>query len=69
MQPTETDTRHLFSQFETAGEILGFVYRRIYRGWPAQLFTLDETKRFLASFWRMLRLNLLKQECSKPALS
>lgn len=46
MKPTETDTRDLFSQFETAGEILGFVYRQCTETGLRQLFTFDEAKQF-----------------------
>jgi hypothetical protein len=46
MKPIETDTSDPFSQFETAGEILGFVYRQCTEAGLRQLFTFDEAKQF-----------------------
>ena len=46
MKPIETDTSDPFSQFETAGEILGFVFRQCTEAGLRQLFTLDEAKQF-----------------------
>ena len=46
MKPTEADTRDPFSQFETAGEILGFVFRQCTEAGLRQLFTFDEAKQF-----------------------
>ena len=46
MKPTETDTRDPFSQFETAGEIMGFVFRLCTPDGLRQLFTFDEAKQF-----------------------
>ena len=49
-KPTETDMSDPFSQFETAGEILGFVYRQCSPDGLRQLFTFDEAKRFHREF-------------------
>ena len=49
MKPTETDSDP-FSQFETAGEILGFVYRQCTADDLRQLFTFDEAKQFHREF-------------------
>ncbi|MGB8827036.1 MAG: hypothetical protein WCD25_27220 [Pseudolabrys sp.] len=46
MKPIETDTSDPFSQLETAGEILGFVFRQCTEAGLRQLFTLDEAKQF-----------------------
>jgi hypothetical protein len=46
MKPIETDTSDPFSQFETAREILGFVFRQCTEAGLRQLFTLDEAKQF-----------------------
>jgi hypothetical protein len=45
-QNPETDTSDPFSQFETAGEILGFVFRQCTEAGLRQLFTFDEAKQF-----------------------
>ena len=50
MKPAETDISGPFSQFETAGEILGFVYRQCTEAGLRQLFTFDETKQFHREF-------------------
>ena len=50
MKPTETDISDPFSQFETAGEILGFVYRQCTEAGLRQLFTFDEAKQFHREF-------------------
>ena len=46
MKPIETDTSDPFSQFETAGEMLGFVFRQCTEAGLRQLFTFDEAKQF-----------------------
>jgi hypothetical protein len=49
-KPAETDTSDPFSQFETAGEILGFVYRQCSPDGLRQLFTFDEARQFHREF-------------------
>ena len=46
IQRPETDISDPFSHFETAGEILGFVYRQCTETGLRQLFTFDEAKQF-----------------------
>ncbi|MGC1611666.1 MAG: hypothetical protein WA801_19005 [Pseudolabrys sp.] len=46
MKPAETDISDPFSQLETAGEILGFVFRQCTEAGLRQLFSLDEAKQF-----------------------
>jgi hypothetical protein len=49
-QKPETDISDPFSQFETAGEILEFVFRQCTADGLRQLFTFDETKQFHREF-------------------
>jgi hypothetical protein len=49
-KPIETDISDPFSQFETAGEILGFVYRQCTPAGLRELFTLDQAKQFHREF-------------------
>ena len=50
IQRPETDISDPFSHFETAGEILGFVYRQCTADGLRQLFTFDETKQLDREF-------------------
>jgi hypothetical protein len=50
MKPAETDISDPFSQLETAGEILGFVFRQCTAVGLRQLFTFDEAKQFHRAF-------------------
>jgi hypothetical protein len=49
-KPTEPDMSDPFSQFETAGEILGFVYRHYTEDGLRELFTFDQAKQFHREF-------------------
>ena len=50
IQRPETDISDPFRQFETAGEIFGFVYRQCTEAGLRELFTFDETKQFHREF-------------------
>lgn len=58
MKPTETDTRDPFSQFETAGEILGFVFRQCTEAGLRELFSFDQAKQFHREFLEVAAVEL-----------
>jgi hypothetical protein len=57
-KPIEPDISDPFSRFETAGEILGFVYRHCTADGLRQLFALDQAKQFHRQFLEEAALEL-----------